>query len=287
MNKLNYAWILMLLLATCAKPEKETASGLKYKIVKAGNGDAPKKGEVMLFDFELRDSKDSVWNTSYNEDNFPAAIEARDTSFTNRMDGITQMLSALKVGDSVKTTMSVKEFFNKYIQRPVPPTVDSTLTLTYTVNVRENKTIEAFLQWRKDAVAKREDKLMTRYINDKKLNAVKDTSGMYVINYVSGPGPKPTPDNCIQVKYVGRFLQNGRIFDQNEKISFSLTQVINAWKIGFSQLAKGDSATFLVPSRLAYGTEGYYGIPPDAPLLFDVKLYDFKAGYDQATNQCK
>ncbi|HEY0654984.1 MAG TPA: FKBP-type peptidyl-prolyl cis-trans isomerase [Chryseosolibacter sp.] len=286
---IKYSYVLLgvfLVLMSCQKSEKETANGFKYTVLKAGSGEAPKKGEIIVFDFQLKDSKDSIWNESY-KDGMPAAIELRDTSEIRQMDGITQMLSALKKGDSVKASLPVTDFFKNLIRRPVPPNVDSTLTLTYYINVAESMTLENFMKWRNEKVITRDDKMINDYLTKNNLTAQKDSTGLYIVNHTNGTGPKPSVENCVQVKYEGKLLANGRPFDQNENISFSLMQVIRGWQIGFPQLAKGDSATFLIPSRLGYGPEGFYGIPPDAVLLFNVKLHDFKAGLDPATNQCK
>jgi FKBP-type peptidyl-prolyl cis-trans isomerase FkpA len=287
MIKFSYVLLGSLLaLMSCGKSERETPGGFKYSLVKAGSGAEPKKGEIMVFDFELRDSKDSVWNDSY-KDGMPAAIEKQDTSVLKNADGITEMLSELKVGDSVRASMTTADFFKNLVKRPMPPTIDSTLTLTYSIKVNEVMTLENFMKWRSERIIKKEDKMINDYLTKNNLEAEKDTSGLYIVNHVNGAGPKPTVDNCVEVKYNGKFLQNGREFDKNESVSFNLGQVIRGWQIAFPKLAKGDSATILIPSRLGYGAEGYYGIPPDAVLLFDVTLRDFKSGFDPATNKCK
>ena len=47
-------------------------------------------------------------------------------------------------------------------------------------------------------------------------------------------------------------------------------------------LGIGDSATFYIPSSLAYGPQGSQGvIPPDAILIFDVELLGFGGDFDQ------
>lgn len=288
MIKFSYVLMLgsVLILMSCQKSEKETPGGFKYTVLKSGSGDEPKKGEIMVFDFQLRDSKDSVWNESY-EDGMPAAIEKQDTSATNKQDVITQMLSQLKVGDSVKASISVVDFFKTLVRRPVPPQVDSSRTLTYFISVKDVMNMDNFMKWRMDKVSSRDEKMINDYLKDNNLNAERDSSGLYIVNYTKGAGPKPTADHCVQVKYAGRLLTNGREFDKNENISFNLNQVIMGWQIGFPYLAKGDSATLLIPSRLGYGAEGFYGIPPDAPLVFDVTLHDFKTGFDPQTKQCK
>lgn len=287
MIKFSYVWLgVFLVLMSCEKSERETPNGFKYTVVKSGNGDAPKKGEILVFDFQLKDSNDSVWNESY-KDGMPQAIEVRDTSETKAADGIMQMLSELKKGDSVKASLSVIDFFKDFVRRPMPPSIDSTLTLTYTINVSDVMTLDNFMKFRSEKVVSNEDKMIKNYLTKNNLTAERDSSGLYIVNHVKGSGPKPTVENCVQVKYQGILLANEKEFQRNDDISFNLGQVIRGWQIGFTYLAKGDSATFLIPSRLGYGPEGYYGIPPDAPLIFNVTLHDFKNGFDPATNQCK
>lgn len=286
---IKFSYVLLALafaLMSCEKAEKQTPNGFKYTVVKSGNSEAPKKGEILVFDFQLKDSKDSVWNESY-KDNMPAAIQLADTAELRNADGITQMLSASKKGDSLKASLPVTDFFKNFVRRPLPPGIDSTLTLTYFIKVNDAMPLENFMKWRTEKVVARDDKMITDYLTKNNLTAEKDSSGLYIVNHVKGTGAKPTPANCVQVKYQGKLLSNGREFDKNENISFNLGQVIRGWQIGFGYLAKGDSATLLIPSRLGYGPDGFYGIPPDAPLLFHVTLHDFKAGFDPATNQCK
>jgi FKBP-type peptidyl-prolyl cis-trans isomerase FkpA len=289
MRKASYLWICVALLAfSCASSEKETKSGFKYTVVKAGSGDGAKKEEIVVFNYELRDNKDSLWNDSY-ESKFPAAIQVPDTAKLGRpVDPITEMISELKAGDSVKATLTVKEFFTKLVGAPsVPPGVDTTRSVTYRINVVDIMSLNEFVAWRKDAVSKRDDKLITDYLSKNNIQAEKDTSGFYFVMHNNGGGAKPTAQNCVEVKYAGKFLSNGQVFDQNAKVAFSLEQVITGWQYGIPKLSKGDSATFYIPSRLAYGDRGFYSIPPDAVLIFDVTLFDFKDSFDPATRTCK
>jgi hypothetical protein len=46
-------------------------------------------------------------------------------------------------------------------------------------------------------------------------------------------------------------------------------------------MKEGGSATFLIPSKLAYGTQGYYTIPGYTPLLYDVQLVKVIPGPSQ------
>jgi FKBP-type peptidyl-prolyl cis-trans isomerase len=286
---------MVLLMAACKDAEKVTPNGFKYTVIKAGDGPTGKKNEIMLIDFQLKDSKDSVWNDSYKE-GMPAPVEIRDSSEMATEDGITQMFRMLVVGDSVKTTMTVPDFFKKLIKRPIPPGIDSTLSVTYTFQVNEIMTMEEFGKWRDNKIKERvtkvkekDDKAIAKFIADNKIEAQRDTSGLYYVMHSNSGGPKPTPENCVVVKYEGKLLEggDGRPFDSNPKIAFSLNQMIAGWKVAIPMLSKGDSATFYIPSALGYGPQGNYGIPPDAVLVFKVTLFDFKDTYDRATNSCK
>lgn len=294
MRKLSYSLIgLVLLVAACKDTEKVTPNGLKFTVLKAGEGPVAKTSQILLVDFQLKDSKDSVWNDSYKEA-MPAPVEIQDSTRMAAEDGITQMFRMLSVGDSVKTTMTVPDFFKKLIKRPIPPGIDSSLSLTYTFKVNEVMSMDEFMKWRDAKTKEREGKIkakdeatISKFLADNKIQAQRDTSGIYYVLHSNKGGAKPTADQCVEVKYEGKFLDTGVPFDSNPKIAFSLNQVIQGWRLAIPMLGKGDSATFYIPSALAYGPQGNYGIPPDAVLVFDVTLFDFKNTYDPTTKTCK
>lgn len=295
MNKSAYAFIgLLTMTLACSDNVKETPNGMKYTVIEAGDGTTPKTDEVLVFDYELKDSKDSVWGETFTE-GIPAATRIADSTQVAAEDGMTQMFRQLSVGDSVKTQMPVTEFFSKIVGSPVPPNVDTTLSVTYTLKVRDITSVDAFMKEREEMLKKREARILgediekiKKHLADNKLTALQDTSGLlYIIHSQSG-GVKPSADDCVEVKYRGRFLKSGEEFDSAERIAFPLNGVIAGWKLGIPLLGKGDSATFYIPSKLAYGPQGYAGaIPPDAILIFDVTLLDVKHEFDQATRTCK
>ncbi|NJN77920.1 MAG: hypothetical protein HC803_05960 [Saprospiraceae bacterium] len=64
---------------------------------------------------------------------------------------------------------------------------------------------------------------------------------------------------------------------RGQPLEFGLNQVIRGWQIAIPMLQKGGKGTFYIPSGLAYGSRGAGGvIPPNAVLIFDVELLDFK-----------
>ncbi|CAN5514830.1 hypothetical protein BH10BAC4_BH10BAC4_06310 [soil metagenome] len=101
----------------------------------------------------------------------------------------------------------------------------------------------------------------------------------YKINGTQGTGVKPVASSKITVTYVGRLMTNGNIFDQSTSASgveFTLSQLIEGWRIAFPLLPKGTSATLYIPSGKAYGTKSQSNIPANSNLLFDVVLKDVK-----------
>jgi FKBP-type peptidyl-prolyl cis-trans isomerase len=294
MNKCTYAFAgLLMLLVACAKKEKETPSGLKYTVIKAGDGVLPKTEQIIVFDWMLKDSKDSVWQETF-KDGIPGAAQIADSSQLTDEDGLTQMLRMLSRGDSVRAKMPVTEYFSKR-GGPVPPEIDSTLNIEFTIKVKEILTKEEFQPFMESEFKRREVRVFTRdtediskYLSDQNVTALQDTSGIQYIIHNTRGGQKPTVDDCVEVKYKGTFLKTGEVFDQQERIAFPLNGVIAGWKLGIPMLGKGDSGTFYIPSKLAYGPQGYPGsIPPDAILIFNVTLLDVKNEFDQATRSCK
>ena len=191
--------------------------------------------------------------------------------------------------------MSVNEFFSNVVGSPAPPQIDTTLSVTYTVKVQDIMSVDEYMQAREEQMKRRETRILgqdteniKKYLSESKLTALQDTSGLQYIIHNSNGGTKPTVDDCVEVKYRGRFMKTGEVFDESEKISFPLNGVIAGWKLGIPMLGKGDSGTFYIPSKLAYGPQGYPGaIPPDAVLIFDVTLLDVKSEFDQSTRTCK
>ena len=110
----------------------------------------------------------------------------------------------------------------------------------------------------------------------------KTESGLRYKVIQKGTGSKATQGKNISVHYKGQ-LADGRVFDSSyerkQPIDFTvgIGQVIKGWDEGLQLLQVGDKARLVIPSHLAYGSQGAGGvIPPDATLIFDVELMDVK-----------
>ncbi|MFD0762395.1 peptidylprolyl isomerase [Lutibacter aestuarii] len=97
-----------------------------------------------------------------------------------------------------------------------------------------------------------------------------------------GSGKKAEKGNMVSVHYKGQLI-DGQVFDSSyqrkQPIDFTIGvgQVIPGWDEGIQLLKVGDKARLVIPSNLAYGSQGAGGvIPPDATLIFDVELMNVK-----------
>lgn len=93
-----------------------------------------------------------------------------------------------------------------------------------------------------------------------------------------------TPGNGdkVSVHYIGKLL-DGTVFDssrsRNEQFVFTLgaKEVISGWDIAVKTMKRGEVSIFKIDPSLAYGEQGSPPkIPPNAPLVFEIELFDWK-----------
>lgn len=144
--------------------------------------------------------------------------------------------------------------------------------------------IEAFRVF-EGSRAKREEKAKkeAKEAMDKLAAGYDETpSGLRYKILQEGAGKQATKGSNVSVHYKGQ-LPDGSVFDSSyqrkQPIDFTIGvgQVIAGWDEGIQLLKVGDKARFVIPSNLAYGSQGAGGvIPPDATLIFDVELMGVK-----------
>jgi len=101
-------------------------------------------------------------------------------------------------------------------------------------------------------------------------------SGLYYRDVVTGTGLQPQLHDTAYVIYTGKFL-NGSTFDSNvsgKQLIFPAGEglMIAGFDEGIMDMKARGKAQLLVPSKLGYGTQGYYTIAGYTPLLYEVEL---------------
>jgi FKBP-type peptidyl-prolyl cis-trans isomerase len=123
-----------------------------------------------------------------------------------------------------------------------------------------------------------EKNLLIEYATDNGLIVVGTPSGLYYEIEDIGTGPYIQHGDALRVHYTGKFL-DGKEFDSSygrgEPLAFKVGEMIPAWNEGLSFMKRGDKATLLVPSRIAYGSKGFPGyVPPYTPLVFELEVLE-------------
>jgi hypothetical protein len=106
-------------------------------------------------------------------------------------------------------------------------------------------------------------------------NWVTQANGLKTWTIQPGSGPAVTPDSTIGVYYTG-WLLNGTVFDSSRTDGapavFPLSSLIEGWKRGLPGLQPGGIVRLYIPAALAYGSAGSGSVPPNADLMFEIKL---------------
>ena len=116
-----------------------------------------------------------------------------------------------------------------------------------------------------------------------KTSPLKLPSGMKVQDMVMGEGREVKKGDDVVVHYIGTFL-DGRKFDssRDRKQPFQFTlgagKVIKGWDEGIVGMRVGGRRKLTIPPKLAYGTKGHEGIPPNATLVFDIEVLGISQG---------
>lgn len=112
-------------------------------------------------------------------------------------------------------------------------------------------------------------------------NAVTTPSGLKYVLVAEGSGDTPAKGAMVSVHYTGKLL-NGKKFDSSvdrgQPIDFPVGkgQVIKGWDEALLSMKKGEKRVLIIPPQLGYGPSGRGPIPPNAYMVFDVELVNFK-----------
>ncbi|WP_345950114.1 FKBP-type peptidyl-prolyl cis-trans isomerase [Mucilaginibacter sp. PAMB04274] len=113
------------------------------------------------------------------------------------------------------------------------------------------------------------------YINDNKIVATRDPSGVYYSVLTPGTGAYPTATSTVNVNYTGKFT-DGTTFDSGNFTTVVNGNVIEGWKIGLQKINTNGRLLLMVPSALAYGPQGRGTIPANKVLVFTIDMLSIK-----------
>jgi FKBP-type peptidyl-prolyl cis-trans isomerase len=137
--------------------------------------------------------------------------------------------------------------------------------------------VQLLAQERFNAAAEREATIAKEFLAKMAAEpgATRTESGIVWFDVQPGSGPNPVATDVVRVHYRGT-LADGTVFDSSidrgEPATFGLDQVIPCWTEALQKVKVGGKIRLVCPPELAYGAQGRPGIPPNAPLVFEVEL---------------
>jgi len=300
------AALAFVLNATAQDGFKRTSKGTIYRIVTSNQGEKIKLDQIITFNMVQKTDKDSVLASTYT---VGRPFQARCAPDGDLMD----IFPLLADKDSVIIKLPTDSIFvGKEDTRPAFLPKGSNLMVF--IKIEKVQSLEEAMAERNKALeeeravtaklAQQEAGIAATYIADNKLLLKTTPSGLKYAITKAAVKRKPLPGDTVYVHYLGRTL-DGKVFDTSieaeaiksgtkqegrayEPISFAVGrgEVIPGWDEGLQLLNEGSKATFIIPSKLAYGERGAGGdIPPYATLRFDVELVKVRPVKHTATKK--
>lgn len=97
-----------------------------------------------------------------------------------------------------------------------------------------------------------------------------------------GTGAVVASGATVAACYVGALADNGSVFDTSGAhahggpLTFSLSSVIEGWKLGIPGMKIGGTRELLIPAVMAYGAQKNGSIPANSDLVFYVSVLSVK-----------
>ncbi len=232
----------------------ETDSGLKYRVIKPGDGLFPSDGDLLTIHYIAKLKDGTVFDNTY-ERNEPLTFRI---GRGHVIDGWEEGLLLISQGGKAEFVVPPHLAYGEKGINKVPPN----FTVIFTIELIDIK--------RPEKVIKPDTELFTSTAEGVK----------YVISK-AGEGRKIEEGLLVKVHYKGYF-EDGEVFDnsvlRSEPFEFLVGEgmVIKGWDKGFKYLREGDKATLWIPYQLAYGKTGRGPVPPEANIMFDVEILEVR-----------
>jgi FKBP-type peptidyl-prolyl cis-trans isomerase FkpA len=307
MKKSIVAVIVVAVIAFACSSTKETKSGYKFNVVKAGDGKQAESGQILVMNMLFKDAKDSVWADSRKQD-FPTMVQKQDS--VPGKDPVLEIFQMLTKGDSVTFQIVAKELFETTFKSPIPPGVDPAGMFTFEIGVTDIISEDDAKKLQNEIMAKLNEKevakqneqlaadtvIIDNYLKEKSLVAQKTASGLRYIIEKQGTGANAQSGQTVRINYSG-FLLDGTCFDSSSEsiarannvfnemrkpyepleLVLGYRQVIQGWEEAIALMNKGTKMTVFVPSPLAYGAQKRSEVIVENSILrFEMELIDIK-----------
>jgi FKBP-type peptidyl-prolyl cis-trans isomerase FkpA len=281
MKKNMLAGIVLCLFISCNAFNLKEGSMLLSMHTDAG-GQTIREGELVELTAIEKTEEDSViWNSA---DEGGTALVTRMPSVFN--GDLFTALGKLSKGDSATVRISLDSMVEKMNYKKPANTKGKYIVYTLAVvNVIAKNdmpdsvykvTTDRFLKQRLEQAKNKEGDRIAAYIAARHLTTTVQPSGLQYVVTGAGAGAAANPGDTVDIYYTGTFV-NGKKFDvasKDQPRSFvaGYNSTIAGLEACFRLFPAGTRATVIIPSALAFGEQGYEGIRPYTPLVYDMDI---------------
>lgn len=288
------------MLASCGGGDKfkTTSDGLHYKFEKQNkSAQQVQEGDVLVGEMTMLFENDTVFSNVGHADRI---LQAQRTFDGDLYEGLLMM----HIGD-VATFAIEADSLAKFLQSNQmhadykPGTGQK---IYYHVNLQDIVTKEEIMQEQSNFMQEMQERqqnepqMIADYIANNGITAKPNADGLYVIVKKKGTGAKVATGKEVAINYTGRLL-DGTMFDSSvesdareggiynpqrdpyEPLKYVVGQMglIRGWEEGIMGQPAGTVLQLVMPSEMAYGSQGAGRlIPPFSPLVFDIEIVSVK-----------
>jgi FKBP-type peptidyl-prolyl cis-trans isomerase 2 len=274
--------------------------GMLYKIYTHSNGPKIQVGNFINVNAVGKNDNDSVLFNTY--DSHPLLMVVSKPQFKGDIFTGVQYLSE---GDSAtirvladsafKVQTKPRGFKGKYLNYNIK--VNKVIVKGQLTDSAFQEVIKQYLVDEGQKLRVAEPGVIGKYISNNNLKFSRTADSLFYVINKPGTGANIAPGDTVVMNYTGK-LFNGKVFDSSIKeevvkskmpvdpsrqyvpahIVVDEKLIILGWYDGLQLLNKGATATFIVPSKLAYGKSGVSIIAPYTPIIFRITVIDVRRG---------
>lgn len=257
---------------------KTHKTGLEYKIV-TENPDSviPQIDDILVLKLKYTRENDSIL---FDTKEIQGAFRMKMAEPSHSGGCIEDAFGMMHVGDSAVFKINAKDFFEQTKERQTPDFIKPDEKLIFYIKLIK---IFNYKEWKIEkekmliVSEEQEMNLLKDYLQRASIKVEPTESGLYFVSNVEGTGKQPKKGDYVSVHYTGAFISGkpfSNSYEENKPMEFRLgiREVIEGWDEGIALMKEGGSATLIIPSKLAYGKEGYGPVPPNSTLVFEIEL---------------
>jgi FKBP-type peptidyl-prolyl cis-trans isomerase len=234
-----------------ATRQKTMESGLKYEVIKEGNGNPPAEGEFFELKYALWNKDGILVSCDLSHVDQPLMQSIK----TSPMPLFGEAIPLLKPGSRYRFEAPSKLCYGGGFFSPFLPPNSVTI-------------------WELEVVSVLRPPVFSMSPKEK----IKTTeSGLQYEVIEEGKGESPLATSQVSVEYAG-WLTDGKLFDSSfqrgKPATFEVGKVIKGWSEGLALMKEGSVYKFTIPPKLGYADQKLQTIPANSTLVFWVRLVE-------------